>query len=171
LVVYRRFEGAPTRSDARRQARQWKLEGFDFDADQFVRRHRQAALTFSLDGQIRIDSTSAVAPYVREGDWARAARFVAQRLINQGLDLHAHARLLYEPDSRELNRHVVPRNLLGAMWIQIAAMAEGTRAYTRCKQCRRWFVLSQEIRRADRAYCSDRCRHKAIETADGVPES
>ncbi|TMA34658.1 MAG: hypothetical protein E6J87_06215 [Deltaproteobacteria bacterium] len=40
-------------------------------------------------------------------------------------------------------------------------MAEGGRAYRRCEQCRGWFVLSPEINRADREYCSDRCRHKA----------
>jgi len=83
------------------------------------------------------------------------------RLINQGLDPHTRARLVYDPESKRLNRHVVPRSFLGAIWVQTAAIAEGGRTYQRCVQCRGWFVLSPEINRADRAYCSDRCRHKA----------
>ena len=98
---------------------------------------------------------------MREGDWRGAARFVAQRLINEGLDPNTRARLLFDPESKRFNSHIVPRNLLGAIWIQTAAMAEGGRDYRRCEQCRGWFVLSPDINRSDRAYCSDRCRHKA----------
>ena len=160
-ALYWRSEGGSSRAVARKMARSWKEEGFEFDAEEFIRSHPKAALTFRLDRRVRIDSTTAIAPYVRKGDRTAAARFVAQRLINEGLDPNTRARLLYDPESKRFNRHVVPRNLLGAIWIQTAAMAEGGRDYRRCEQCRGWFVLAPEINRSDRSYCSDRCRHKA----------
>jgi hypothetical protein len=158
---YWRSEGGFSRAVARKMARSWKEEGDEFDAEAFIRSHPKAALTFRLDRRIRIDATAPVAPYVRAGDRVGAARFVAQRLINEGLDPNTRARLVFDAEAKRFNRHIVPRNLLGAIWIQTAAMAEGGRNYGRCEQCRGWFVVSPEINRADRAYCSDRCRHKA----------
>jgi len=150
-ATYQRREASPSREAARRAG------GKRARVDHL----RPAALTFHLDGRDHLDARSPLSDYLREGDVVRAARFFAQRMITRGLAEHTRAALVFDPETRAQGLHVVPWNLLGALWIQTAGLAEGGREYERCETCRGWFVLSPEYNRADRRYCSDRCRHKA----------
>ena len=107
----------------------------------------------------------------------RIARFFLQKSTNVGLK-DASPRLLFNPatDSHEL--HIVPRNLLGAMWMQFSRAFEGNKGYRRCQQCKQWIEVSTEGHRSHTVYCGDTCRvraHRAKKAkarrlaADGVP--
>jgi len=150
-ATYQRREASPSREAARRAGGKRAQVGH----------LRPASLTFHLDGRDHLDARSPLSDYLREGDVVRAARFFAQRMITRGLAEHTRAALVFDPETRAQGLHVVPWNLLGALWIQTAGLAEGGRDYERCETCRGWFVLSPEYNRADRRYCSDACRHKA----------
>jgi hypothetical protein len=55
-----------------------------------------------------------------------------------------------------------PNNLLGAMWLQFAESISGLKRYHQCEACQRYIELSPDVNRADRRYCSDACRNRAL---------
>lgn len=117
-----------------------------------------------------------LATYVAEDDLISPAMFFIQRAINAKLTEHAAPRLLYNPDQGSMVLRIVPKNLLGAMWLQFAEAIDSTRKFDRCEQCNRWFAVSPS-ERTSRKFCSDACKSKNYRTrkearrlhAAGVP--
>jgi len=85
--------------------------------------------------------------------------------------------LLWDPSPNQhrrrslgcLSLHLRPRDLLGALWLQLAVAIAGNKQYRSCPVCGRWFeLLSDSSRRpqrgkatagrASRFYCSTSCR-------------
>jgi hypothetical protein len=91
----------------------------------------------------------------------RAALFYVQGQANDRLKEHTAARLLFDPDSDQERVHVLPRNLLGALWLQLARAVEGDKEYRRCEECQRWFEVSPEGMRPESKYCGTACRMRA----------
>lgn len=103
----------------------------------------------------------------KPGELLKPARYALQREINDRLsnedssDQQALAgisyapRLLRRPDAK---LHVVmrPRNLLSAMWLQLAQVVGGSHELRKCPMCSRHFLPS----RSDAVTCSDVCRQK-----------
>lgn len=108
----------------------------------------------------RIEEPEELATYATRSR-AQAARLFVQRWANERLAEHAAPRVLFNPDRRECEIHITPKNLLGALWLQLAQALEGGRDYRRCATCRSWFSVAPELNRSDRLYCSERCRAKA----------
>ena len=102
-----------------------------------------------------------LARYLEPKNRVLAARFFADKIINSELEANSSARMLYDPRDGSHELHVVPSSLLGALWIQAGDLAAGRRDYHKCEQCRTWIALSPDTSRADRRFCSDRCRTKA----------
>jgi|GEM_PF-4701174 len=61
-----------------------------------------------------------------------------------------------------LDLHVVPKNLLGAMWMQFAQAIQGDVRYQRCPQCKTWFKVPNKANRPSTTFCSPRCRVQAF---------
>ncbi len=103
------------------------------------------------------------------GDPVLPALLYVQEQVNERLAAHAAARLLWGDRWLRGKRkswfhlHVVPKNLLGAMWLQLAAAVEGKREYRQCAApgCNRWFELKPDTNRPDKIYCSDACKSRA----------
>ncbi len=91
----------------------------------------------------------------------RAGQFLVQQHINRRLEKYAAPRLLYSPESDQLELRLMPTNLLGALWLQFARAVEASKTYRRCRVCKQWFEVSVEGKRRHSTYCSDRCRVKA----------
>ena len=53
---------------------------------------------------------------------------------------------------------IQPKNLLGAMWLQLAHALDGDRKYRRCEECGGWFEVGSDGKRPDSKTCSGRCR-------------
>jgi hypothetical protein len=90
------------------------------------------------------------------------ARWCVQRWINDKLAEHVAPRVLWDVDS---NKHVfrfMPKNLLGALWMQFARTVVGEVAYRQCKVCPNVLTISsdQGCYRADREFCSAACRQR-----------
>ena len=94
-------------------------------------------------------------------DLPRAARFVAQVLANKKLERFTATRLLYEVATDSQRLLVLPSNLVGAMWFQLAQGLAGDVEFRACRQCGTWFRVSPDTSRSDRVYCSDPCRFQA----------
>ncbi len=112
---------------------------------------------------------------LKEGDFRLAAVFAIQDLVRKRLLEHVAASVLYVPErdgfaggsrpvgpAREkrlpLGLRMVPQNLLGALWLQLAQEIERGTEYRRCAMCSKRMEISLEGHRRNRRTCSDKCR-------------
>jgi hypothetical protein len=90
------------------------------------------------------------------------ALIVVQTLVNEQIWAHTGPALLAEPRKDHLHLSIVPKNLIGGMWLQFARSIDGEKNYRQCRQCGKWFEISLETNRSTRFYCNDgACRAKA----------
>jgi hypothetical protein len=83
--------------------------------------------------------------------------------VREHLRENASPSFLYLPESKDpvpLGLSIVPKNLLGVVWLQFARAIEGDVWYQRCLQCQRWFRVSTKARRPTTTFCSTNCRVK-----------
>jgi hypothetical protein len=101
-------------------------------------------------------------------------------LIEARLREQVGARIVYQDDAElgPLGVNLVPKSLLGAIWLQAAQAIEANKAFGRCRQCRSWFEIPPELfalgKRKDLGYCSVVCREESEERdtrGDGVVTS
>jgi hypothetical protein len=90
------------------------------------------------------------------------AHVFALQIVNDGLEAHTGARLLFGTKPPRFELGVKPSNLLGAIWLQVAHFAEGGRQHRCCAVCGRWMAIEPGVNRADRTYCGDVCRGRAL---------
>jgi hypothetical protein len=108
---------------------------------------------------------------VREdrGEWRLALLHAAVQIIDHRLAQSAVPSLIVDRDSRACRLQHDPDSLLGVIWLQVAALAEGKHQHRRCAACARWFAVAPDLAgtrkgaRADARYCpgSDACRARA----------
>jgi hypothetical protein len=78
------------------------------------------------------------------------------------------ARMVYQDESEggPLGVSIVPKTLLGALWLQAAHAIEANKSFGRCRECRGWFEVPTELLmmgRKDVGFCSVACRNHAEE--------
>ena len=87
------------------------------------------------------------------------------RITNQRLQKRVAPRLGYALENQwigSVHLSVVPKDLLGAMWLQLAQMVDGNQLHLRCMMCGTWFLeRPQAGKRPAKNYCSDACKQKA----------
>jgi len=57
---------------------------------------------------------------------------------------------------------IQPRSLLGALWLQFAESIGTHKSFRKCEVCGRYMEISPDVNRADRRFCSDACRNRAL---------
>jgi hypothetical protein len=97
----------------------------------------------------------------RLNDPVLPAQTYLQGVVNEKLARGVISQLLPAPETRQLTLYHVPRDLLGALWLQFARAMSGNKAYRVCKECGQWFEVSPERSRTTRQFCSDACKSKA----------
>jgi hypothetical protein len=96
------------------------------------------------------------------GDTIRPAWFQLQYMVNEQLSKGVSARLLWNAEHTQIHLHQVPKDLISALWLQLARAIDGERSYKQCEQCRNWFEISSpDGGRADKQYCGSACRSRA----------
>jgi hypothetical protein len=90
----------------------------------------------------------------------RLVKLLLQRVINDQLEQErgASLRCVFDPEHERLALHVVPKSLLGALWVQFGRAVEMNVEYRRCQQCEGWFEVSSLGKRQSAIFCSDRCK-------------
>ncbi|MEZ5351414.1 MAG: hypothetical protein R2762_02165 [Bryobacteraceae bacterium] len=107
-------------------------------------------------------SDSELHRHCQPGDLIVPARYYLQKRVNRKLIEHGvTARLLWDERWQGLGLYLVPSNLIGAIWLQIARAIDGNREYRRCLDCRKWFEVTPHVTRADRKFCSGSCKASA----------
>jgi hypothetical protein len=84
-----------------------------------------------------------------------------QNQINLFLQGNLSALLQRSPESRYPTLQFMPQGLSGAVWLQFAQAISGNKAYRECKECRRWFEITESTKRSDATFCLNRCRQRA----------
>lgn len=95
------------------------------------------------------------------GDVVAPACFYLQRAVNWRMQGLVDVRLVWDADDNRGRLHLVPKSLLGALWVQFALAINGDKEYRECGHCSTWFELSPGTARTSRFYCSDACKMKA----------
>jgi len=86
------------------------------------------------------------------------------RLLTAEVDGGSRTKLSGRPLPAEthMSRMIVPKNLLGALWLQLENAIAGNIEYRNCKGCGSPFEVSVLAGRSDKWYCHDLCRCKAL---------
>ena len=135
----------------------------DFDRAFFYRRDEGESERFSeiANDEFRTSLLRYIVGEPRDVALRRAGQFFVQQEINSHLEENAAPKLLYNPESDQLELRLMPTNLLGALWLQFARSVEASKLYRRCPVCTQWFEVSVKGKRRHSTYCSARCRVKA----------
>lgn len=99
---------------------------------------------------------------LRPGDLVTPAFWYIQSEINQRLSEETSPRLLWNLDTTSLVSRIIPKSLLGAIWLQFALAVERGSDFRQCAHCGKWFELSPGKSRSDKQFCSTACRVKAF---------
>jgi hypothetical protein len=102
----------------------------------------------------------------RPSDVIRPAWHQLQHLINERLKEYVRPRLLWDARRTHLSLYHVPKDLISAIWLQLARAVEGDKIYNQCQQCRNWFeVKSPDGSRSDKRFCGAACRARSWRTS------
>jgi hypothetical protein len=97
-------------------------------------------------------------------DFGATPLWLLRNLANRRLDKYATAIVLTSPDARQLNLALFPRNLVGALWLQLLQAVEGGVKFRHCVGCGEVFEVSRGPtgKRADAKYHSPACKLAAF---------
>jgi hypothetical protein len=91
-----------------------------------------------------------------------AAQLYLLQVINDRLNPHATRTHVWDAEEQRSVTVFMPRNLLGAIWMQFEHFVTGDNKLVSCPVCGSWFEVSRTAGRSDKEYCSDSCRSKAL---------
>jgi predicted nucleic acid-binding Zn ribbon protein len=97
----------------------------------------------------------------QRGTPLKAAQSYVVQAINIRLSMLGAQTMLDWPNAK-YQLVTRPHNLLGALWFQFASSIAGKKTYRACDVCGRAMEMSPDVNRADRRYCSDACRSRAL---------
>jgi len=99
----------------------------------------------------------------KRGETKGPALMALQHIINDYIFQHVGSRLLWNESGTAMDAYFVPRNLMGAMWLQFARALIWPKKHRPCEVCGRVMEIStdphsQVRKRADTSVCGDKCR-------------
>jgi hypothetical protein len=101
----------------------------------------------------------------RPGDVVRPGWAALRSVINGHLHGHTAAGLVEDPGSGESVLRLVPHDLQGCLWLQLAEAVNGHKRQRACEYCGTWFEVGAPTKRRrgrpNRQFCSVACRNKA----------
>jgi hypothetical protein len=98
---------------------------------------------------------------LRPGDLYGPAFAYIEHTINARLDGLVAVRSRWAGRRDRLPQRLVPRSLLGVIWLQFAQACDANRKYQDCAHCGRPFEVSPTAFRASKQFCKDSCRVQA----------
>jgi hypothetical protein len=141
----------------------WEKQGTELSV--FYDSHPDQPVDSRPDNAERIRIASGISGDLsrqyRLNDLVLPAQTYLQGVVNEKLARGVISQLLPAPETRQLTLYHVPRDLLGALWLQFARAMSGNKEYRVCKECGEWFEVSPERSRTTRQFCSDACKSKA----------
>jgi hypothetical protein len=101
---------------------------------------------------------------LKKRDPAAAANAYLRLVIHPRFKAYVGSTLSWVGD-RSLAWEPVPKNLLGAIWLQFQGGIAASKKYHTClgPGCRKWFEVSPGVTRSDARYCTEKCRVRAYQ--------
>jgi hypothetical protein len=147
-----------------------------FDSHPHLRDRAEAEFP---DCRVVMEVASSESPeweMLKEEDVQTAAQWYLKEIINWHLRGRADFELVWtnetgkrprkrstlQPRDMRMNRVLMPRNLLGALWLQLEQAVAGEKEYRPCAECGGMFEVSSTSARADKRICSDACRSRRL---------
>ena len=101
-------------------------------------------------------------PY-REDDVFTPAVVRLQSMVNEKLEENSCPGIVHSSEGGRPSLQIIPKNLLGAMWLQLAAAMAGSKEYRACADCGKWFEISRDGRAGRggtmrKLYCNSACK-------------
>jgi hypothetical protein len=107
------------------------------------------------------DEVPEIMARIPGGDVLRPAMLFVQRFVNFRLREQGAFELLWDYERIYPSLNYMPKNLIGAIYIQFALAIEGDKEYRRCPECGKRFELTPGVNRTSRVTCSNVCRTSA----------
>lgn len=106
---------------------------------------RNKRILFTYENWVVVITKNAVEyEAIPNGDYIAALRFFLMKEINRKLDKnHVRFRLLWDVKKQRIKPHVVPTNLLGAMYYQFYQAVTREKKFKRCVVCGQWEQVEQ----------------------------
>jgi hypothetical protein len=128
--------------------------------------HSRVTCTSPSDGRHAVVADSTIHPELlndkklRFPDVLKPAQEHIRRVVSRRLGTMTSTQLLWDAGLTAMQLYVMPKHLLGALWLQCGRALESNQAYRKCstKQCPNWFPIGLGIARADKKCCSDACK-------------
>jgi len=99
---------------------------------------------------------------LQPGDPLEPAWLYLTQIINEHLWRHRVSPQLLRPEGGGHSvLHIVPRSLIGALWLQFSLSVDESRERRRCQICGSWFEVASDAPGRERVYCSAKCRTRA----------
>jgi hypothetical protein len=112
-------------------------------------------------GDIQQELDEDLARLADRGEFRRIVSVILQDKINSYLSNACRQVLLSDAHSFSFQIKLIPRDLLGFMWVQLAEAVAGGRRFRQCGSCFRWMEIAPGEGRPEKHYCSDACRMRA----------
>jgi hypothetical protein len=87
---------------------------------------------------------------------------LGETITNAHLSSRTPTLLLHDTDVGHPVCVARPVNLIGFLWLQLAAAIDGDKPYRKCSAngCGNWFELTPKVSRSDKKFCSQACRSR-----------
>jgi hypothetical protein len=98
---------------------------------------------------------------LKPGDLVRPALTWVAQTINRFLKDEVATELRWNAERTALKLQLMPRNLAGAAWLQLASAVERNVQFRQCAECGTWFEVSPGVGRTNKLFHSAACRTRA----------
>lgn len=139
----------------------WNEQGVTFFSHPELKEKKRPKERSSVSAIASLNHRRELFDTMTRGDLIKPALTVVQRTVNENLAKWASPQLLWSDERSDLTMRLVPKNLLGAIWLQFAGAIERDNEFRKCAECGTWFELTPQTARSDKIYCSNACRTKA----------
>lgn len=136
------------------------IEGLRFylnkEDGKFYIRPRHVFTLSKFDDRINIPIIGQTPPR----NYSEAAHHYISHLVNLNLKDSLVTEIIVNPTNTGTDMIVRPKDLLSALWLQLAHAANRNLEFKQCSDCSTFFEVKSKKRRFEKIYCSDRCRKR-----------
>ena len=83
-----------------------------------------------------------------------------RELVNKNLNDSLVTEIITNPTNTGTDMIVRPKNLISALWLQLANTVSRNLEFKQCAACSTFFEVKSKKRRFEKIYCSDKCRKR-----------
>ena len=122
------------------------------------------------DNKFKIRGNAEVAPYIHRDiptngqtpprNYSEAAYHFISHVVNYNIKDSLVTEIFVNPTNTSTDMVVRPKDLLSALWLQLAHAVSRNLEFKQCSDCSTFFEVKSKKRRFEKIYCSDKCRKR-----------